>query len=985
MKNKEKELLEIDQTQNFYVKQLIDMIEGINPTFNELREINFTSPTGTGKTVMVAKLINLLPNYFFVVTTLSRGQLRVQIENKIKSLAEHNNFIVYGLNEYTTKTHLQQKDIISHLPNSKSIIWIRDEGHIATNRWQEVLKERATHIINFSATNKYSNGIQCNFTHTMMLRTVNQNVGTPGDALNKLQEIKMAHSQVQNYNPCALFRLFHDSNVDRVIDECEKRGLKYKNVTSESFDMEDICRDNNEYDVIINKLKITEGIDLKRCHVIYMDTKPSNEATVVQIIGRARRNALFWRSDIDILAKENEKLLEQTRSCYVYYNIPETKIEQNENGELSFSLCDVVSIEKLKPDTNIYVKNGQMRNGLKILELDGKTGVFHISVDPELNFNVVNCDSFYKIKRISTESNILDMSKYETFIQRIGFKDNILEYFRTRKLVTSRKYDINKYWYYLFKIKLQKEAPSIIYELERLNFESRSKMNDKYHLCDENVLRSIFYNLNIYFDYMFFRRANHESYSKEERMDAYKKSIIIPPPLEEKKWVFEKNYENFRKVSREFLKYVEWVEYYDFSPYRKLEKFLNHSDNIIQLDANNYKVFSHPLTDYLKYRDVCNLKDLEAVVFACKGRTVLKANVNLWKKMLSEINKFEEIDNYDGVIVDLYSLNQKFNLGLSKKEMDAIINSNYQIIRASAEEFAYEYIYYFDKSTRTPKKYTRQLFIQKSDIDSKYKSYSKVINDREIAIIGPDNMKYSSGIYVEDKSVSSKIDCYCKFSRFIESRYKKEFESCKHKLFNGKNDFEFDRICNSCLGFCVEYYSKMIVYGDSVFQSFINDAMNEMKTKEINDVVRVRAAILAYKYEMKCCFGEKTSSVIPTISIEKLVQDNYQSFLSKVIELGNRTAEFIKKTLYFDNPNPAYNIDPVLSVNHISALCDFISEDTIVDLKCTSAITTSHIKQVLAYHYLSTKRDDINIKKVIVYEAVTNRSVVIDLNGALNN
>lgn len=152
---------------------------------------------------------------------------------------------------------MQENDIIQSLPKNKNIIWIRDEGHIATNRWQEVLKQKASHVINFSATNKYCNGIQCNFTHTMMLRTVEQNAGTLIDALNKLEEIKKAHASVSNYNPCALFRLFYDSNVKKAIDECKKRGFKYINITTEEFDMQDICDDNNEYDVIINKLKIT--------------------------------------------------------------------------------------------------------------------------------------------------------------------------------------------------------------------------------------------------------------------------------------------------------------------------------------------------------------------------------------------------------------------------------------------------------------------------------------------------------------------------------------------------------------------------------------------------------------------------------------------------------------------------------------------------------------------------------------------------------
>ena len=199
--NKKEAIQEINETQDFYIEKLINIILGTDKRFEDLKEIDFTSPTGTGKTVMVAKLINRLPNHFFFITSLSKGQLRHQVENKIKSLCLGNNFVVFGLNEYTKNTILQEKDILDLLPNNKEIIWIRDEGHIATNRWQEILRNRSSHIINFSATNKSNNGIQCNFSHTMMLRTVSQNSGTPEDALDQLLEVKNVHRNITGYNP----------------------------------------------------------------------------------------------------------------------------------------------------------------------------------------------------------------------------------------------------------------------------------------------------------------------------------------------------------------------------------------------------------------------------------------------------------------------------------------------------------------------------------------------------------------------------------------------------------------------------------------------------------------------------------------------------------------------------------------------------------------------------------------------------------------
>ena len=150
---KKEALAEINETQDYYVSRLRDVLLGIDKNYEDLKEIDFTSPTGTGKTVMVAKLMNLLPQFFFVITSLSKGQLRNQVQRKIESLSCYKNFIVFGTNEYTKNSLLQEEDIIRLVSRKKKLIWIRDEGHIATNRWQELLRKRSTRIINFSATN----------------------------------------------------------------------------------------------------------------------------------------------------------------------------------------------------------------------------------------------------------------------------------------------------------------------------------------------------------------------------------------------------------------------------------------------------------------------------------------------------------------------------------------------------------------------------------------------------------------------------------------------------------------------------------------------------------------------------------------------------------------------------------------------------------------------------------------------------------------
>ena len=387
------EIALINEKQAYYVDRLIELLE--SEQSKVVKTINFTSSTGTGKTNMMANLINKMPYKYFVVTTLSRGQLHRQVSKAIGEIAVHGNFVVYGLHDYTSNTKRTADDIISGLPHDCDIIWIRDEGHINTNKWQEILSKRVVNVVNVSATNRDKQGVVCNFTETMMLRTVKQHTGSAEDAIQRLIDVKREHAMVENYNPCALFRVLDDKTTEDVIALCTKYGLRYINITTQDYDMADICRDDNEYDIIINKFKITEGTNLKRAHVLYMDNKPGNLATVIQVIGRCRRNALLWRKDIDIFAAENAKLLEDTRKCYVFYNVEDMSVTEKD-GELLYELCDKISVEELSSGARVYVKNGIMPNGLEILELSGMTGGFNITTDEQTGFNVVDNPEFYE-------------------------------------------------------------------------------------------------------------------------------------------------------------------------------------------------------------------------------------------------------------------------------------------------------------------------------------------------------------------------------------------------------------------------------------------------------------------------------------------------------------------------------------------------------------------------------------------------------------
>ena len=415
MTEREKQFAIINETQEYYENQLIKEI--LNPN-NVLKEIYFTSPTGTGKTKMSIETMDKLneasisknedSEYYFLITTLSKGQLDSQISSEFEKRAKYDNYLVYGVSKFTKNTKLTGEEILSKIPNDKKLIWFRDEGHIASNNWSKLLENKCFKIVNFSATNKYE-GITCNFTHTMMLRTVKQYPGSkPIDALKKLIEIKNEHASIKSYNPCCIMRILDEVILNNAIKECEELNLKYINITDDNYDMSDICNDDNEYDVIFNKFKLVEGIDLRRAHVIYFDNQPGNAATTIQAIGRCRRNALLYRNDIDILEPINKKLLEDTRICYAFYNADKMKIDEDENGELTSAFCDIISVEKIKTGSHIVLENGVMNNGLTIIEANGESGEFDVIRDSELGFNILNpLTSFYEASLNKNKSKII--------------------------------------------------------------------------------------------------------------------------------------------------------------------------------------------------------------------------------------------------------------------------------------------------------------------------------------------------------------------------------------------------------------------------------------------------------------------------------------------------------------------------------------------------------------------------------------------------
>ena len=124
---------------------------------------------------------------------------------------------------------------------------------------------------------------------------------------------------------------------------------------------------------------------------------------------------------------------------------------------------------------------------------------------------------------------------------------------------------------------------------------------------------------------------------------------------------------------------------------------------------------------------------------------------------------------------------------------------------------------------------------------------------------------------------------------------------------------------------------------------------------------------------MSNCYGEIVKQLIPQVKTIDLIEEKYDEWIKTIIRLSKNTREFVSKNMNYDGKTY-----PILSCAGVKGIADFISEDTILDLKTTSNISKQYIMQVLSYYELSKTRSDLHINKVIVYDCVTNKFVKID-------
>ena len=345
-------LAEIQELQNDAVSQLIATLKSTPKD-----SYTFRAPTGSGKTYMMAdfmnRMIEINPDIVFLVSSLSKSDLAVQNYEKFceyrdkqyfKQLNPYlmtsniageerlhipSDFNVYLLPRdlYKDGSRLMQGPMVNFLTEmrfieGKTIIWIKDECHIATSNLDAIAKNYFDATINFSATPKLSRGQYPDVEITdseaeqcgLIKRVVwGEDDCTVEDAIKQFKKIKTDYRNLLGVNPCLIIQISNKAKADEELEneilpalnnnpelkwmlivndskECDTNDVfKAKKLKVERW--KDYAKGNlSGIDVIIFKLVISEGWDIPRACMLYQARNSRSKQLDEQVIGRVRRN-----------------------------------------------------------------------------------------------------------------------------------------------------------------------------------------------------------------------------------------------------------------------------------------------------------------------------------------------------------------------------------------------------------------------------------------------------------------------------------------------------------------------------------------------------------------------------------------------------------------------------------------------------------------------------------------------------------------------
>lgn len=230
-------------------------------------ELTFKAPTGSGKTYMMADLMNRIleenEDVIFLVSSLSKGNLAGQNYDKFCEYAEIGDFpnikphlistevsseerlfIPTDYNVYILPRDLYKKGgrlmqggmeaFLQKITTDefwdglgKEVYLIKDECHIATNNLDTLSESYFSKIMNFSATPRLSRGQnpdvdikEDDAVAAKLIKHIEMGADedTVADAICKFEEIKESYRNLLGINPCLIIQISNKDKADHELN-----------------------------------------------------------------------------------------------------------------------------------------------------------------------------------------------------------------------------------------------------------------------------------------------------------------------------------------------------------------------------------------------------------------------------------------------------------------------------------------------------------------------------------------------------------------------------------------------------------------------------------------------------------------------------------------------------------------------------------------------------------------------------------------------
>jgi type III restriction enzyme len=288
-------------------------------------EITFKAPTGSGKTYMMADMMNRIlsqdKNVVFLVSTLSKGDLATQNYEKFQEYSAKGNFPelkpylissqiageerlfvptdynVYLLPRdlYKKGGRLMQGAMEGFLHNitsgkmlggqEKKVYLIKDECHIATNNLDSLSGKFFTKTYNLSATPKLSRGQHPDIeiknetaVNAKLIKDIelidDQDIQVTS-AIEKFEEVKKDYRNLLGVNPCLIIQISNKDKADAEIAEIKREFAK-----AEHTDLKWMLIVNNEKECDTNDTFKAKKLSVSK----WKDYAKENSSTIDIII-----------------------------------------------------------------------------------------------------------------------------------------------------------------------------------------------------------------------------------------------------------------------------------------------------------------------------------------------------------------------------------------------------------------------------------------------------------------------------------------------------------------------------------------------------------------------------------------------------------------------------------------------------------------------------------------------------------------------------